>query len=397
MKMELRMDSSNLSTNKDGTLTVSGYVNKTGQLSNVLGVTKRFVEKITKGAFSKAIQNSKKDIDFLSDHDSSKFLASTRNQSLSLREDDQGLYMEATITPTSWGKDAYTLIESRIYQNMSFGFRVIKDSWKQIESNLFERTIDELELFEVSVVKNPAYSQSTIAARSIEVIEEPEINVEVQEEPAEKKEIPIDVRSKELKLEIMKTEQSIGSFESMKKLTGESESYDYMIQRSKEELNELNKEVRQVEKQMEEDKMNEERTLQTTNDFVKGTGISNHIVEKLDHVSNAYLKARKVQFTGEEMKVPYETDLPDATFLQKEDDLIPEAFLGLNDFGKLKQKRLGMSISFSKKFMYDSGVDLTQYVKNLVTKRVAKAIEKSIIAGSQSHEFKGIEIGRAHV
>ena len=55
MKMELRVAVSDLHANTDGTMTVSGYVNKTGQLSNVLGVTKKFVEKIAKGTFSRAI------------------------------------------------------------------------------------------------------------------------------------------------------------------------------------------------------------------------------------------------------------------------------------------------------------------------------------------------------
>lgn len=113
MNMELRVHNAELSSNEDGSMTVSGYVNKTEQLSNVLGITKRFVEKIAKGAFTRAIQNAKKDIDFLSEHKPEKILASTRNGSLTLREDEQGLFMEATIAPTSWGKDAYTLIDSK--------------------------------------------------------------------------------------------------------------------------------------------------------------------------------------------------------------------------------------------------------------------------------------------
>src|SRR5699024_8214487 len=141
-----------------------------------------FVERIGKGVFKRAIENSKRDIDFLAEHDSSKILASTRNDSLTLHEDDSGLYMEATIAPTSWGRDAYTLIESGIYRNMSFGFKVVKDNWKSIENGLYERTIEDLELFEVSVVKNPAYSQSTIAARGIDVVEDVEPPSELQEE-----------------------------------------------------------------------------------------------------------------------------------------------------------------------------------------------------------------------
>ena len=181
MKMELRVQDAELRANTDGTMTVSGYVNKTGQLSNVLGVTKRFVEKIAKGAFSRAIQTAPKDIDFLAEH-KSKLLLPTRNNSLKLTEDEQGLFMEATITPTSWGKDYYELIDSGILRNMSFGFRTIKDSWRLLETNLYERTIEELELFEVSVVRDPAYSQSTIAARGIDLVEEVEIPTELDKQ-----------------------------------------------------------------------------------------------------------------------------------------------------------------------------------------------------------------------
>lgn len=182
MNMEVRMQDTEIRTSEDGSLKVSGYVNKTEQLSNILGTTKRFVEKIAKGAFQRAIQNAKRDIDFLAEHNNKLILASTRNGSLELREDEQGLFMSATIAPTTWGKDIYTLIKSGIYQNMSFGFRTIKDSWKALENGLYERTIEELELFEVSVVRDPAYSQSTISARGIELIEDVEIPVELEKE-----------------------------------------------------------------------------------------------------------------------------------------------------------------------------------------------------------------------
>lgn len=185
MNMELRVQSSELVSNDDGTMTVSGYVNKTGKLSNILGQTKRFKEKISKGAFSLAIQNATRDIDFLAEHNGKLILASTRNSSLQLREDEQGLFMSATISPTSWGKDYYQLIKDGILQNMSFGFRTVKDSWKLIEPGLYERTIDQLELFEVSVVRDPAYSQSTIAARGIDLVEDVEIPAEIEEENRE--------------------------------------------------------------------------------------------------------------------------------------------------------------------------------------------------------------------
>lgn len=176
--IELRFKESKISSSDDGMLKVSGYVNKVGEQSEVLRSkslnnipARNFVESISKGAFKNAILNSKHDIDFLAEHDKSKLLASTRNGSLSLTEDDNGLFMEAEIAPTSWGQDIYTLIKSGLYKNMSFGFKVIKDEWKKVKTGLYERVIKDLDLLEVSVVKNPAYASSTIEARGFDLIE----------------------------------------------------------------------------------------------------------------------------------------------------------------------------------------------------------------------------------
>ena len=165
-KVEFRMHDTHMSSSGD--MIVSGYVNQTEQLSHELGMSKRFKEKISKGAFRKAIQNSDRDIDFLAEHDSSIVLASTKNDSLQLREDDKGLYMEARIINTGAGRDWYEMISSGLITNMSFGFKSVSDEWRSIGENLFERTINDLELFEVSAVRNPAYAQSSISNRGLD-------------------------------------------------------------------------------------------------------------------------------------------------------------------------------------------------------------------------------------
>ena len=396
MEMELRVNSAQLTGNQDGSLKVSGYVNKTEQLSEILGVTKRFKEKIARGAFSRAIKKAGRDIDFLSEHKADKILASTRNNSLQLTEDEQGLFMEATITPTTWGKDAYELINSGIFRNMSFGFRTIKDTWKKIESNLYERTIEELELFEVSVVKDPAYSQSTIAARSIELIDEPEIKVEEDfKEQAKERELPLNVREASIKLDIQKTEGSIRSLENMSKLSPESTGFSFVLEREKQKLKGLQLELEDIKKQAEEYRMtkqNEERELQTKayNESIQGQTIGGPIIEKLENVSNAFAKARKIPFEGDTLKVPYETILPNAGFVPEGDYLSPATSLNLDEVAILKQKKVSASISMSKMLMHDSGADLSQHARNILTRGVAKAIETSILSGKQEVEFKGI-------
>lgn len=169
MEMELRFNDAKIETNEDG-LVVKGYVNETGKRSHMLGREKRFTEIIKPGVWERAL-NRAKEVHFLAEHDKNKILASTRNGSLELREDEKGLYMEAKISPTSWGKDYYQLIKDGILDSMSFGFRAASDQWRNLGDH-FERTINELELFEVSVVRDPAYAHSSISARGIDLVED---------------------------------------------------------------------------------------------------------------------------------------------------------------------------------------------------------------------------------
>lgn len=162
-KIEFRMQETKMSDKGD--MVVSGYANMTEQYSRELGTVKRFKEKITRGAFTRAIENSTRDIDFLAEHDDKTVLASTKNGTLQLEEDENGLYIEARIINTSTGRDWYEMIRSGLITNMSFGFVSKSDEWKEVGKRMYERTINELELFEVSAVRNPAYTQSTISSR----------------------------------------------------------------------------------------------------------------------------------------------------------------------------------------------------------------------------------------
>lgn len=170
--IELRMNSFNVIENDDeGKLIVSGYVNETGKQSHLLGNKKKFKETIQKGAFTRALKKGN-DIHFLAEHDENKILASTRNGSLKLVEDERGLLMTAEISDTSYGRDYHTLIKDGILRNMSFGFSVDKDNWNRGNDGTYTRDISDLTLYEVSVVTNPAYPQSSISARGLNVVED---------------------------------------------------------------------------------------------------------------------------------------------------------------------------------------------------------------------------------
>lgn len=173
--MELRNLSMSFKA-EDENLKVQGVVNKPEEISELL-TTKRgtkFREKVRKGAFANALEKAR-EINFLFDHSIDKLLASTTNDSLSLKETDEGVVMEANIVQTSYGKDAYELIKSGLIGNMSFGFSCIKDSWERMSDGTPLRVLEEISLHEVSCLKNPAYSQSAISARGLDGDEELQI------------------------------------------------------------------------------------------------------------------------------------------------------------------------------------------------------------------------------
>lgn len=71
--------------NADGSLFVSGYINKAGIWSQVLGRNTKFIEQIRSVAFNRALERAENN-DFLYEHDKNKILADTRSGKLILRE-----------------------------------------------------------------------------------------------------------------------------------------------------------------------------------------------------------------------------------------------------------------------------------------------------------------------
>lgn len=183
-QLELRVLDSDISVNEED-MVVEGLVNQTGAWSHELGRRKKFVEKIEKGAFTRAIEENPR-IDFLGEHRTDMLLATTENGSLKLWEDDEGLKMRAKIAPTSYGKDLFTLMKNKMVNHMSFGFKVLSDKWEKRNDGVFCRSVDKLALKEVSVVRNPAYPQSAIAARGIDVVEDVEIPTDLEQRNEEK-------------------------------------------------------------------------------------------------------------------------------------------------------------------------------------------------------------------
>lgn len=125
-----------------------------------------FIETIKPGAFRKSLQGRHRMM-LLWNHDTSQPLASTRNGSLRMVEDDYGLKVTATLPDTQLGRDVAHMIRTGLIDAMSFGFQVKKDSWSADGST---RTLEEVAIFESSLVSYPAYegTAGSVSVRDID-------------------------------------------------------------------------------------------------------------------------------------------------------------------------------------------------------------------------------------
>ena len=151
---------------REDTVELEGYVNAVERNSKpLLSRMGKFIERICKGAFKKAIERND-DIHILLNHDWNKDLGSTKQGNLELSEDSIGLKARAVITDPEVVEKA----KNGDLIGWSFGFSDV-DVENTVENGLPTRAVKELDLYEVSVLdrqKVPAYEGNLITARSEE-------------------------------------------------------------------------------------------------------------------------------------------------------------------------------------------------------------------------------------
>lgn len=131
-----------------------------------------FEEVINPGAFSKAIASG--DIRALFNHDWANVLGRTKSGTLRLEEDERGLKFEVELPNTSIARDLTESMKRGDINQCSFGFYPTEETW-DYSSEPALRTINEVELFEVSVVSLPAYDDTEVS-----LVRSKEIDAEVE-------------------------------------------------------------------------------------------------------------------------------------------------------------------------------------------------------------------------
>lgn len=146
----------------DAAPTISGYA----ALFNVWSVDLGgFQEQIQPGAFTDAIKTD--DVRALYNHDPSAILGRTSAGTLTLREDNTGLWFDLIPPDTQVGRDLVTSIRRGDVREMSFQFAVPDggDNWAFV-GDVVRRTLSRVSLRDVSPVTFPAYPQTSVSARS---------------------------------------------------------------------------------------------------------------------------------------------------------------------------------------------------------------------------------------
>ena len=128
-----------------------------------------FTEFVKRGAFTKTLEDGA-DVRLLIDHQGVP-LARTTSGTLRLHEDERGLAVEADLDPNN--PDAMRVMSALKrgdMSQMSFAFKTVNDT---ISADGMTRELNEVQLFDVSVVTFPAYERTVAEIRSRQLQQTP--------------------------------------------------------------------------------------------------------------------------------------------------------------------------------------------------------------------------------
>lgn len=155
---------------------IEGWASVFSQKSKLIFENNRFFnEIISPNAFDTVLQDETLDIPCTYNHTRGMLLGRTKSGTLKLSKDEKGLKYRVEVPNTTTGNDVYELVQRGDLFESSFGFISDSDTWSKDEKGENIRTINSVKkLADVSVVTSGAYANTSIAARSLEEMEEEE-------------------------------------------------------------------------------------------------------------------------------------------------------------------------------------------------------------------------------
>jgi len=155
MRIEIRSDS----------VLLDGYVNAVARDSKpIITPRGKCVEQIEPRAFQRALERTE-NVDLLLNHDKTRKLGSTKDGNMELFEDNIGLRAIATVTDPEVIEKA----RQKKLRGWSFGQYVNKDRMEERAEQIPRRHVEDLDLFEVSIIDDrmsPIYTGTSIEHRA---------------------------------------------------------------------------------------------------------------------------------------------------------------------------------------------------------------------------------------
>jgi HK97 family phage prohead protease len=152
-------------TSDDG-FTLEGYAAVFDSPTRIDSWEGKFDEQISRGAFSKTLQERTPVVQF--DHGKDIATGSVPIAAIQeIREDSHGLFVSARMFDNPRVEPIRQAIAGGAIDGMSFRFRVIREKWDEARADAPLRTISELDLFELGPVVFPAYASTSVGVRSL--------------------------------------------------------------------------------------------------------------------------------------------------------------------------------------------------------------------------------------
>ena len=151
----------------DGNLAIEGYF---AVFNSVYEIGPGMSESIAPGAFSNSISG---DVRALINHDTTLVLGRTKSNTLQLKEDSHGLWGHIDINPNDGdAMNLYERVKRGDVDQCSFGFEIRSEETDiDADGNVHWTITDVDPLYEVSCCTFPAYSETSISARTKEADE----------------------------------------------------------------------------------------------------------------------------------------------------------------------------------------------------------------------------------
>jgi len=158
---QVRSVASDFITREDGEdLKIEGYF---AVFNSNYDIMDGYSESIAPGAFTDTLAG---DVRALIDHDTRLVLGRTTADTLTLRQDDKGLWGSIKINPNDQdAMNLYARVQRKDVDQCSFGFDILDEESEKREDGTIHWTIKKVKLYEVSCCTFPAYKETNISAR----------------------------------------------------------------------------------------------------------------------------------------------------------------------------------------------------------------------------------------